>query len=144
MDFTNYLSVSSDTKEYMVSCIKPKSKELFILLNMIHFIERIIRLTSCSVDTKENSILGIYYSHYKLFILDYSKWGVLNFTSFILDSCLIKILCHIIKISQDACKGLRVFNISKELFQLIHGVNDICCVLITHDGCYSLCKKSYL
>ena len=144
MEFTNDLSVSSDTKEYMVCSILPKSEELFILLNVIHFIERKIWLASCSVDTKEISILGIYYCHDKLLIFDYSEWSILNITFLILDSCLIKILCHIIKISQDRSKGFGILYLSKELLQLIHGINDICCVLITHYGCYFLCKKSYL
>ena len=127
MDFTNDFSVSSDTKEYMISGILPKSKELFILLNMIHFIERIIWFASIFAETKENPIIRIYYSHDKLFIFDYSEWGILNISFLILDNCLIKI-------SQDVCKSLCILNLCKELLQLIHGVNDIGSVLITHDG----------
>ena len=54
----------------MISSIKPKSEELLILLNMIHFIERIIRLASCSVETKENLIISISDGFYELFILN--------------------------------------------------------------------------
>jgi hypothetical protein len=73
VDFTNDLSVSSDTKKNMIICIKPKSKELLILLNVIHFIEWKIWLTRVSVDTKEDLILSIHYSLDKLLIFDYSK-----------------------------------------------------------------------
>ena len=73
MNFANDLSVSSDTKEYMVNSIKPDSEELFILFNVIHFIEWKIWLARFSVDSKEKSTLRIYYCMDELLIFDYSK-----------------------------------------------------------------------
>ena len=141
MNLTNNLSVSSKTKYYFIVSSNPSSKVFLILNDMIHFIEWIIWLTCIFIDTKENSILCIYYSLDKLLIFDYSEWRILNFTTFILNSYLIN---SSINVCKDACQILSIINASKELLQLIHGVNDIGCVLITHDGCYFLCKKSYL
>lgn len=79
-----------NTKKRMICCIKNYPKELFILLNVIHFIERKIWLSSCSEDTKKKSILGIYYCHDKLLIFNYSKWSILNISFLILDGYLIR------------------------------------------------------
>ena len=89
MDFTNDLTVSSKTKYYFIVSSNPSSEVFLILNDMIHFIERIIRLASCSEETKQNLIFCIYYSLDKLLIRDYSKWSILNIAFLILNLCIL-------------------------------------------------------
>ena len=103
-----------------------------------------MRLASSFVDTKENSVLRIYYRHDEFLIFNNPERSILYIAFFVLDNCLIKVLGYVIKISQYICQRLSVLNVGKEGLQLIHGINGTCDVLITYDGCNSLCKSSYL
>ena len=141
MDFANDFSVSSKTKYYFIVSRNPSSEVFFVLNDMIHFIERIIRLASCSVETKQNLIFCIYYSHDKLLIRDYSKWSILNFTFLILDSYLSN---SSIEVCKDACQSLSIINASKEVLQLLQCINSTCSIIITQEIANLISQEIYL